>query len=136
MSFEEITKSVWETIQNSIEYIANGFNAFLAFLAKIIPLYLLLGVVIAHVEQLISKKQSMSSVFISITGSFIVVYTMTPVINHYLLGSPFYGVATLAIGYFIQYFIKFVTNQKRVNAWLLRGEQFAIDWLKNKFKKK
>lgn len=136
MSFEEITKSAWETIQVSFEHVANGFNAFLAFLAKIIPLYLLLGVVIAHLEQLISKKQSMTSVFISFVGASICLYVLSPILESYLSGSHWYSPICFAVGYFIHHIIKFITNERRINAWLLHIEKFAIEWLKNKFTKK
>lgn len=132
MSLKEATNYALEYF----ELITNWLLQMLALVAKFIPLTLCLGVVIAHAEQAILKKQPMSSILISIIGSFVVVYTLTPVINHYLEGSNFYAVGTLAIGYFIQYLIKFVTNQKRINDWLIMIEKICIEWIKNKFKKK
>ena len=132
MSWEEVT-TIFNNIANTILF---AVDEFIMFISRFIPISLFLGVILAHLEQAIVKRQSFSSIIISITGSFIVVYFLTPIIQEYLAGSSFFGVAALAIGYFIQYIIKYVTNQERVNKWLLMVEKGVIDRLKNIGKKK
>lgn len=126
-----------EEIVGSLKDIASDtWNGILLFIAKFMPVSMFLGVMMAHLEQLIVKKQPISSVTISIVASFTVVYFSTPAINHYLEDSKFSGVAMLTIGYFIQYIIKYITNQKRINKWLIGAEKAIIQIIKNKIDKK
>lgn len=129
MSAEEVVNSLKDIVHDI-------WNGILLFIAKFMPVSMFLGIVMAHLEQLIVKKESISSVTISVIASFVVVYFSTPAINHYLEDSKFSGVAMLTIGYFIQYVIKYITNQKRVNRWLIGAEKMIIQIIKNKFDNK
>lgn len=132
---EILSNEVRTFLTELIDLIKYIWGELIIFITKFIPISLFLGVILSHLQMLVEKKSSISSVFMSITGSFIVVYFATPALNIMFEENKYYGVIMLAIGYFIQYIIKFVTNQKRVNKWLLGAEKFILDWIKNKLQK-
>lgn len=128
MSIEEIGKSIWDVV-------ISFWDGFVVFILKFMSISAFLGLMLAHLEQLVVKKESIVSVFISYIGSFIVVFFAHPLIDHFFGGTPSYGMATLAIGYFAKFIIKYITNKQRINAWLKGIEKFIIEWLKSKLKK-
>lgn len=138
MSKEQISNILTE-ITHNIKYFVDIFEniikGIIMLITKLMPVGLFLGVLVAHLNKYFVKKESYTSVIISFIGSLIAVYYITPFIEKVVTDKDLIGVTFLVIGFYINHVIKYITNQRRINKWLLSLEEFVLNYIKNKFKK-
>lgn len=138
MSKEEISNILTQFTEN-VTYLFNILEDMIKqlgnFITKVMPVSLFLGVLLSHLDKAFIKKESYISVLISFIGSFISVYYATPFLQNLVTNKAFEGVVFWGIGFFIHYIIKYVTNSRRIQKWLLGIEGFIKDYLKKKFTK-